>query len=299
MFIQRPSLYPAFVISLGLHLAILYPWIEAPKMEMFREPIPVVFIPAARPKIQKSKKVTNKVEKPIKQEPKVDKKVVPLRRNDPPKRVTNTRKTHPQMVRKTSPRRTPSPVAKQSDLPEGLRWQSSKEKTKSPREPKEMDRKSIVRSTLPTLAELLPPMDWSATKIESEVEVGAIHLDSKDPNYISYFSSIKRAIELVWEYPPLALNQGIQGKLMVEFTLLGNGNLMEARLIRSSGSSVLDEEALRAVQAAAPFHPIPQWIKRKPLAIIASFEYFDNRLRYRFTPDGKGRTLSQDIRPRP
>lgn len=265
-------------------------------MEKFREPIPVAFIPAARPKIQEAKKEAKKVEKPIKQEPKVAKISTELRRNDPPKRVTNLRKNHPQLVRKPSPRRTPSPVAKQSDLPEGIRWQSIKEKTKPPRE---TERKSIVRSTLPNLEELLPPMDWSDTKKESEVEVGAIHLDSKDPSYISYFSSIKRAIELIWEYPRLALNQGIQGKLMVEFTILGNGNIMEARLIRSSGSSVLDEEALRAVQAATPFHPIPQWIKRRPLTIIASFEYFDNRLRYSFTPESKGRALPQDIRPRP
>jgi len=45
---------------------------------------------------------------------------------------------------------------------------------------------------------------------------------------------------------------------------------------------VLDEEAVRAITAAAPFPPIPPWIKQNPLFISASMEYHDNRLNYRF-----------------
>lgn len=111
-----------------------------------------------------------------------------------------------------------------------------------------------------------------------------IRLDSTDPNYISYLASVKRDIELVWEYPPSALREGIQGRLIVEFRIRKNGTLMEARLVRSSGFSILDEEAIRAIQAAAPFHPIPTWIGKQRLAISASFEYYDNRLKYSYTP---------------
>ncbi len=59
---------------------------------------------------------------------------------------------------------------------------------------------------------------------------------------------------------------------------------MRTRLIRSSGFSILDEEAIRSVQAAAPFHPIPPVIGKNRLPIIASFEYLDNRLKYSFAP---------------
>jgi len=55
-------------------------------------------------------------------------------------------------------------------------------------------------------------------------------------------------------------------------------------LLRSSGYSVLDEEAMRAVKAAAPFHPIPSWIGKARLDIVASFEYHDNRVRHGLTP---------------
>jgi len=139
----------------------------------------------------------------------------------------------------------------------------------------------IVERPLPTLKELLPPVTWSSP---GERREKALRLDTREPKYVSYFASIKRAIESVWQYPEPALRHGLQGKLLLEFTISGNGELERTRLIRSSGFSVLDQEAVRAVEAASPFHPIPAWIGRSRLDVIASFEYHDNRLNYRYVP---------------
>jgi protein TonB len=105
-------------------------------------------------------------------------------------------------------------------------------------------------------------------------------LNTRERKYVSYFTSIKQAIQIVWDYPESALRHGLEGKLVLEFTILGNGALEGTRLVRSSGFAVLDNEAIRAVQAASPFHPIPPWIGRNRLDIIASFEYHDNRMKY-------------------
>jgi protein TonB len=78
------------------------------------------------------------------------------------------------------------------------------------------------------------------------------------------------------------LRYGLQGRLSLEFTIGANGQLEQLRLVRSSGSQLLDNEALRAIKAAAPFPPIPSWIKPNPLSILAAMEYHDNRLDYRF-----------------
>ncbi|MFQ5904789.1 MAG: energy transducer TonB [Candidatus Binatia bacterium] len=146
------------------------------------------------------------------------------------------------------------------------------------------EKSTIVHRSLPTLKELLPPVIWSPSGERAGNKEGAVRLDTREPKYISYFTSIKRAIELVWEYPEPALRHGLQGKLVLEFTILRNGNLEGTRLIRSSGFSVLDQEALRAVKTASPFHPIPPWIGKTRLDIIASFEYYDNRLKYGLVP---------------
>lgn len=133
---------------------------------------------------------------------------------------------------------------------------------------------------LPTVKELLPPITYSSGGGRGSAPVS---LNTKDPAYISYFNRIKLAIEQNWEYPELALRYGLQGRLSLEFAVNANGQLEQLRITRSSGSQLLDDEALRAIRAAAPFPPIPSWIKGGPVMISASMEYNDNRLNYRDT----------------
>jgi TonB family protein len=137
----------------------------------------------------------------------------------------------------------------------------------------------VAERELPTVKDLLPPLTWSSSNSRVSAPVS---LNTKDPIFVSYFNKIKQLIESEWEYPELALRYGLQGKLSLEFTIAKDGQLAQVRLVRSSGSQLLDEEAIRAIKAAAPFPPIPPWIKPNPLPISASMEYHDNRLNYGF-----------------
>lgn len=137
----------------------------------------------------------------------------------------------------------------------------------------------VAERPLPTVKELLPPLTWSSDSRSSSAPVS---LNTKDPVYVSYFTKIKQLIESHWEYPELALRYGLQGRLFLEFTVGADGQLERLRMVRSSGSQLLDEEALRAIKAAAPFPPIPPWIKPHPLSISAAMEYHDNRVNYQF-----------------
>lgn len=137
----------------------------------------------------------------------------------------------------------------------------------------------IAERQLPTLKELLPSATWSSSSARSDMPIS---LNTNDPAYVTYFTKIKQLIESRWEYPEIALRYGLQGRLALQFMIGANGQLEQLRLVRSSGSQVLDEEAVRAIRAAAPFPPIPPWIKPNPLLISASMEYHDNRLNYRF-----------------
>lgn len=147
-------------------------------------------------------------------------------------------------------------------------------------EPREIipEQSIIAERPLPTVKELLPPIGWSSSSRNN----APVNLDTRDPIYVSYFTKIKQLIESQWEYPELAQRYGLQGRLAVEFTIGTHGQLERLRVIRSSGSQLLDEEAVRAIKAAAPFPPIPSWIKPNPLPIAAAMEYHDSRLDYRF-----------------
>jgi protein TonB len=245
---------PFFLLSLSLHLLLLIAWPKPPKLDVPTPNIPVSLIPA---------------------------QPAPL----PQERRVLTSPTERAMIRKPAPRR----VAKQTPLPQKRSIVPSvKEQKKETIEAKktepvrELRRAELTERPLPSLKELLPPATWSTEGKATSDAKGPIHLDTREPLYLPYFETIKRAIERVWEYPETALQSGLEGRLILEFTVLDNGALVGPRLVRSSGFLQLDEEAMRAVRAASPFRPIPTSIGRDRIDIVASFEYYDNRLRYNF-----------------
>jgi TonB family protein len=122
-----------------------------------------------------------------------------------------------------------------------------------------------------------PGADISQTKEESEPpptpDQDTISLDTKDKRYVSYASLIKGRIGSQWSYPSAARDRLIEGELMVLFSLVREGKVIEIRVINPSGYAVLDEEAVRAIKAAAPFPPFPDQVTVKRLNIQASFDY--------------------------
>ena len=237
-----------------MHGALILFWPKPPNKPSSPQPVSIVFLPAP-------------------EETSVRPSAIPKQAPTRPSRAPAI------IAKKSSPVLEDRPISSQQNA-------SQREPRKEPPAPRESAtaRFSIVERPLPTVKELLPPLTWSSSEKKSATGDKPVQLDTREPKYITYFGSIKRSIELVWQYPEQALRYGLQGKLLMEFIVLGNGELEGIRLIRSSGSSLLDEEALRAVKAAAPFHPIPSWIGESRLVISATFEYHDNRLNYRFLP---------------
>ena len=100
-----------------------------------------------------------------------------------------------------------------------------------------------------------------------------ISLDTKEAKYASYFSRIKQQIERVWVYPSQGIKRTLSGELTLKFEISKDGNLLSLRLINSSGSNILDANAVKAVRGAAPYYPFPITITKKRLSILATFVY--------------------------
>jgi protein TonB len=98
-------------------------------------------------------------------------------------------------------------------------------------------------------------------------------LNAPEIQYISYFASIKRKIELVWQYPYDAAVQGIQGDLQIDFVIGRSGKVEGIELVRGSGHKILDDEAIQSIRKAAPFDPIPAEYKIPNLVIRGRFIY--------------------------
>ncbi len=76
-------------------------------------------------------------------------------------------------------------------------------------------------------------------------------------------------------YPTEARRQGIYGTLRVLVVLKADGSLKEVAILESSGSSVLDDAAIRIIRLAAPFSPFPEDMREQAdqLEIIRTWSF--------------------------
>jgi periplasmic protein TonB len=105
------------------------------------------------------------------------------------------------------------------------------------------------------------------------VEGEPIPLDTPEPKYQDYFKKIREKIQAKWVYPREAGDRGLQGELLLEFHIAKDGRLAFIELRNSSGARILDDYAMRAVELAQPFPPVPDDIAKRVLAINGLFKY--------------------------
>lgn len=103
-----------------------------------------------------------------------------------------------------------------------------------------------------------------------------IPLDTTDPRYATFFSQIRSQITSKWIYPYEASSKGIEGELVIDFSIAKSGEVQSIELRKSSGVAILDEYAMRAVRLASPFPPVPDAISKGGLPIHGIFRYHRN-----------------------
>lgn len=117
------------------------------------------------------------------------------------------------------------------------------------------------------------PEEPSAAKNSAEETQETISLDTDDKRYVTYAQAIKERIAGHWKYPQEARKKKLEGRLVALFSLNREGALTRMEITRPSGHEVLDREAERAVQSAAPFPPFPSTVTVSRLNINVSFDY--------------------------
>ncbi|GLR64878.1 energy transducer TonB [Marinospirillum insulare] len=78
-------------------------------------------------------------------------------------------------------------------------------------------------------------------------------------------------------YPEEARKQNLGGRLRLMVVIAADGRILEAQLLTSSGHSLLDDAAVRILNLAAPFAPLPESIKADAdvLEIIRTWQFGD------------------------
>ena len=110
--------------------------------------------------------------------------------------------------------------------------------------------------------------------IDDEVDNGErIDFNTTNFRYLGYFTSVRKAFEMVWSYPSEAVRRGLQGEVRLEFTIQKDGSVSRIRVIEGSGHKILDDAVVDALRLASPFAPLPTNMKKNQLTIVGSFRY--------------------------
>jgi len=89
-----------------------------------------------------------------------------------------------------------------------------------------------------------------------------------------FLRMISGKIEKSKRYPGWAMDAGLEGKVIVRFTILRDGKLSEhPRLVRSSGAKILDNAAIAAIRSAAPFPALPDSLSQERLQVELPMDF--------------------------
>jgi len=100
-------------------------------------------------------------------------------------------------------------------------------------------------------------------EIKEKVEV----IDPAQEAMLRYQYMVKQRIEQARRYPSWAERQGIEGAVYINFIVLSSGFGRGVNITRSSGSKILDEEAVATIQRANPFPPIPHELNQDSVSM--------------------------------
>lgn len=92
---------------------------------------------------------------------------------------------------------------------------------------------------------------------------------TQEPDYSFYIRDVQRRCKRAW-FPPRS-HQWNQAK--TQFTISGDGQVSNVRLSQSCGINLGDQSAVRAVENAAPFRPLP---KGSPASVVMEMTFTYN-----------------------
>lgn len=175
-------------------------------------------------------------------------------------------KEAPQILAKDLPVKKPVPEIKQDSLlVEEQKIQPHTAAIISPdNEIKDNSQNEVVEEVRKTLPKQFSAENTSAEKHETVASASIqapVPQDSNEGNILSFkdyyikenYEYIQGGIQKIIVYPRMARKMGWEGKVVVCFVICKDGHVENMRIIKSSGFSALDKNALETIKKAAPF----------------------------------------------
>ncbi len=90
-----------------------------------------------------------------------------------------------------------------------------------------------------------------------------------------YLAMVSKALQRHKRYPRTARRRGLSGKVVLDFVILPNGQVTEARIVagQSTRHGILNKAALRALKRASPLPPFPKTLRKPSLRVTLPILY--------------------------
>ena len=186
---------------------------------------------------------------PVNKQPETPKAVKPAVKQTP-------KKEPPKFVKpKTKPKPKPKPKKKRLPKPE------IKPEPEPPRIVPEITREPVASP---------PPQPAQVTTRKAPVRE---NIDELNKITRDYQAALQSGIEANKHYPRRARRSRQQGRCIVAFTVLQNGQIKDIRIVKSSGSNALDQASLAAVRSIDGQYPIPSKLGRSRWVFSVPVQY--------------------------
>lgn len=176
----------------------------------------------------------------------------------------------------------PTPTAQTQELvrPDAERRVQTSEAAAPPEPNRPASAAELINRSL-ELASLDAQLRQSMQAYSQRPRQTFISARTQEFRHASYMTEWVAKVERVGNlnYPDEARRQGVSGNLMLQVSINPDGSVRNIRLLRSSGHKVLDDAAIRIVQLAAPFAPLPPEIRKDTdiLHITRTWEFINNQ----------------------
>jgi protein TonB len=89
-----------------------------------------------------------------------------------------------------------------------------------------------------------------------------------------YAATLLAWLEKHREYPRRARMRRQEGTVLLSFVIDRNGRVLEHRIEKSSGFSILDDEVLKMLERAQPLPGMPEHLDREQLALVVPVQFY-------------------------
>lgn len=115
------------------------------------------------------------------------------------------------------------------------------------------------------------PVEEQAPQVATLIEQssGAAQEGGDTTMLLAYRGTVRKALERSKVNP----RSRVTGTVLVRFTVGASGQLLSREVEKSSGSKLLDDAAVAAVERAAPFPPMPKELAGEPMEMKVPYRF--------------------------